>query len=191
MGFMGPKDSSAALPADVINDIIDISMYIGGVKVNYYIHCKTQLWLFSHQVTFEHSSEDVIIGKVLEQQAYIRMRLKNVQIDSIIALDFVYRDKELVVVDVKKSSKFKIAHYYQVLYYIWYLKKIKGIENVRGEIRYPTEKKIVQVDLDSEKMREIEEIIEEIKKIISLSQPPKPKRMPYCKSCAYFEFCWV
>lgn len=170
---------------------IDPEMLIGGIKVNYYFHCKTQLWFFSRFVTQEHESELVIIGKILEEIAFKNIKRKNIIIDQTISIDFVKDKEEIILYDIKKSSKFEKAHYYQMLYYLWYLKNIKSIKNVVGIISYPKEKKKRKVILTEEKEKEILEIVKEINKIIYFSHPPKPKYKKYCRKCSYFELCWI
>ena len=43
-----------------------------GTFINYYFHCYRQLWLFAHNITMEHSSEDVYIGKIISETTYER-----------------------------------------------------------------------------------------------------------------------
>lgn len=170
---------------------IDMEMLIGGVKVNYFFHCETQLWLFSHFITQEKESELVILGKIIEEISFKEIKVRNVLIDQKISIDFIRSKEYLILHDVKKSSKFKIAHFYQLLYYLWYLKIIKGLEKVKGVIDYPKERKKIEVILTPEKENEIRNILEQIHYVISLSQPPKPEKKKYCRKCAYFEFCWI
>jgi len=170
---------------------IEPEMLIGGVKVNYFFHCKSQLWFFSHFITQEQESDLVLLGKFLEEFVFKEIKTKEVIIDQKISIDFIKKKDMLELHDIKKSSKFEKAHYYQMLYYIWYLKKIKGIENVKGIIDYVNEKKKVEVFLTEEKEKEIEEIINEINRITSSPQPPQPVYNKYCRKCSYFEFCWV
>lgn len=40
---------------------------ITGTLINYYFHCKTQLWLHANRINLEDNSEDVRIGKVLHE----------------------------------------------------------------------------------------------------------------------------
>jgi len=169
---------------------IDLEMLIGGIKVNYYFHCKTQLWLFSHFITQEQESELVILGRIIEENTFRDVKIKNIIIDQTISIDFKKGKKSLIIYDIKKSSKFQKAHYYQMLYYLWYLKNIKSIKNVFGIISYPLEKKKVKVVLNFSHEKEIIEILNQIKKITSLPTPPKPQYKKYCKKCSYFEFCW-
>jgi CRISPR-associated exonuclease Cas4 len=169
---------------------IDPEMLIGGTKVNYFIHCKTQLWLFSNFILQEKESELVLIGRILESLFFKDVRVKDILIDSKIQIDFIKKREGLLLRDVKKSSKFEKAHYYQMLYYLWYLKQIKGIANLRGIISYPKERKTVKVELTEEGEKEIVKILKEINEIISKPKPPSPTYKKYCRKCAYFEFCF-
>jgi len=169
---------------------IDLDMLIGGVKVNYFVLCKTKLWFFSHFISQEEDSELTAIGKIIESLFFRDVKTKNIIVDSKISLDFVKRSGKLIIYDVKKSSKLKAAHYYQMLYYLWYLKKIKGIENVEGRITYPTERKIEKIKLTEDKEKEIEDILAKIKEIVTSPKPPLPVYKKYCRKCAYFELCF-
>jgi len=92
------------------------------------------------------------------------------------------KEENLTIQDIKKSSKFEKAHYYQMLYYLWYLKNIKGITNLEGIISYPNERKTIKVELTEEKENEIEEILRKINEIISKPKPPLPVYKKYCRN---------
>ncbi|MEM2582753.1 MAG: CRISPR-associated protein Cas4 [Candidatus Thermoplasmatota archaeon] len=161
-----------------------------GTQINYYIVCPTKLWLFTHQLSMEVASEDVQIGKFIHETSYSREK-KDVIIDNKIGIDFIREGEKLIICEIKKSKRIEKAHRYQLYYYLYYLKKVKRIENVEGRILYPTRKEAEIIVFNEEIMKEIEEILEEIRKIISFSQPPEPTKKAYCRKCAYFEFCWV
>jgi CRISPR-associated exonuclease Cas4 len=167
-----------------------INLLTNGSKINYYVICKTKLWLFSHFTNMEHESELVKIGEYIELAFYKEVAVKQVLIDQTISIDFIKKGEKLILHDIKKSSKFEKAHVYQMLYYLWYLKNIKGIENAEGIINYPKERKILKVELTPEKEKEIEEILKKINEIIKQEKPPYPVYKKYCRKCAYFEFCF-
>ncbi len=168
---------------------IDPEILVGGLKINYFIHCKTQLWLFSHFLSREKESDLVIIGKILHETFFKNVN-KDVLIDDKISIDFIKKENKLILHDIKKSDKFQSAHYYQMLYYLYYLKNEKGIENVEGEINYPLKRKTVKVELTKEKEDEIKKILQKINEIVSQPKPPRPIYKKYCRNCAYFEFCF-
>ncbi len=159
--------------------------HITGVQVNYYFVCKTKLWLFSHLATMEHTSEEVALGRLLHTESYNRSR-KELEIGAI-KIDFIRRGDELVLHEVKKSKKLERAHEYQMLYYIYYLRR-QGIK-ARGIINYPLIRRRKEVVLRDE--RQIEEVLQDIEEIVALPEPPKPEKKDYCRKCSYFEFCWV
>ncbi len=161
-------------------------MYITGTQVNYYFVCKTKLWLFSKNITFENESELVALGSLLHEFSYNNSK-KEIILGSI-GIDYIKKKNNILEIhEIKKSNKMEKADYYQLLYYLYYLKRL-GIKSV-GIINYPNSRKIIKVELTKDKEKEIKEILEDIKKIIT-GEFPKPIKKPYCKKCAYYEFCW-
>jgi len=155
-----------------------------GVQVNYYFICHRKLWLFSHNIGMERENEAVKIGKLLHEESYRGME-KDVLLDRI-SFDFIERKGKIIIHEVKKSRKMEKAHHYQLLYYIYSLKR-RGVE-ADGVINYPLMKKVEKVRLENEE--EIEAILDSIKSIVSMPSPPPAERKKYCKRCAYYEFCW-
>lgn len=158
---------------------------ITGVQVAYYIICKRKLWLFTHQIGMEQTSEKVELGSLLHETSYKR-KIKEIGIDDI-KIDFMERKGEIH--EIKKSRKIEKAHEYQMLYYLYYMKK-RGITGMKGLIDYPLLKQKVEVLLTPEKEKEIEEVLNDIETIIKREKPPEAVRLPYCKSCSYYNFCW-
>ncbi|MEM4308570.1 MAG: CRISPR-associated protein Cas4 [Thermoplasmata archaeon] len=161
-----------------------------GTQVNYYIVCPTKLWLFTHNISMETESEDVQIGKHIHATSFSRER-KEIIIDDRIGIDFVRRGEKIVICEVKKSKKLEKAHLYQLWYYLYYLHKIKGIADVEGELLYPTSRDRKEVKLTPEIIVEMEQLLSKIHEVVLMLEAPKPVYKPYCKSCAYYEFCWV
>jgi len=106
-----------------------------GTQINYYFICKTKLWLFSHHIQMEQESELVSLGKLLHLKSY--KDEKEYTIDNLISVDFIKKHDYLELHEVKKSNKMEKSHEYQLLYYMFYLKQEKGIENIKGIINYP------------------------------------------------------
>ena len=159
---------------------------INGTIINYYIHCKTQMWLFANRINLEYNSEDVRIGKVLHE-------ISEDKVDEIsfegIKVDKITKD---YVVEVKKSDADLEAAKWQLLYYLYILKQ-KGI-NKKGRIevfeKNKQNKKKIEVVLDEETEKKLLEIIDDIEKILN-SKMPTPKFENKCKKCAYYEFCFL
>lgn len=77
----------------------------------------------------------------------------------------------------------------QILYYLFYLKQM-GI-NKKGTINYVKEKKIEEVELTGESEKIIKETLIKINNLLKERKPPMVEKLPYCKKCAYYEFCYV
>jgi len=165
--------------------LITNEMLYTGVQVNYYFVCKRKLWFFSHGISMENKSEDVLLGKLLHNRSYRNVK-KDILIDRI-SIDFVERNGEIVLHEIKKSRKLERSHRYQILYYLYSLKR-KGV-NAKGMINYPLLRKVELIKLEDE--NEIKEILLNIEKIISLSEPPAPEKKKFCRKCSYFELCWI
>jgi len=153
-----------------------------GVQVNYYFIDHRVLWYFSKGITMEHNSELVEIGKIITSEYYKRDK-KEIQIGRI-KIDF-YR-KNLEIHEVKKSSKFIEASRWQLIYYLYVLKKL-GVE-CKGILNFPKERKTEEIFLDEEKEKKIEEILQDIKKIVNLPKPPITKQSQKIKKSSYYEF---
>ena len=155
-----------------------------GTQVNYYLVCKRKLWLFSRNFEMERSSDLVLLGKLLHESSYPR---KSKEIDlGPIKIDFLAKGCE--VHDIKRSKKIEEAHVYQMLYYLYWLKK-KGI-GAKGVIDYPLLRRKQAVELTEEKKKDIERVLSDIKQTLSNSAPPAVEKKSYCKKCSYYELCW-
>lgn len=158
---------------------------VNGIKINYYYICPRKLWLFDRKITMEDKSEKVLLGSLLHKESYERERQKEVLIDNLIAIDIL---DGVNVREVKYSNKMEKADRMQILYYLYYLKNL-GI-NKQGIINYPKQKKRVFIQLTEEAEKEIQTVLIEINKILKQEKPPPTIEAPYCKNCAYFEFCY-
>ena len=154
-----------------------------GTQINYYFVCKRKLWLSSHNIAFESSSDLVKIGSLIDKDSFKRKK-KNIRIGDI-SIDHI--DKG-VIHEVKKSDKIHDAHAYQLLYYIYYLKKL-GIRTT-GILNYPKLKKTVKVVLTKQKQAFLDNVVRDAAKIISEKKPQAAEYKPICDKCAYAEYCW-
>ena len=161
---------------------------INGTQINYYFICKTKLWLFSHNIQMEQESDNVKLGKTLHENSY--KKENEVLIDNLINVDFIKNKNPIEIHEVKKTQSMKKSHEFQLLYYIYYLKKEKGLENIVGYLNYPANRKTIKIELTEDKEKELKDILNDINKIIE-STIPKPKKSRICRRCAYFEFCFA
>jgi CRISPR-associated exonuclease Cas4 len=156
-----------------------------GLKINYYFICKRKLWLFDRKITMEDKSDKILIGKILHQDSYKKEKNKEVIIDNLISIDII---DNINIREVKSSSKMEEADKIQILYYLYYLKQLGVVR--KGIINYPKEKKREFIDLKPEDEIKIKDILIDIKNILSQNKPFPVINKPYCKKCAYFEFCY-
>ncbi len=63
-------------------------LQITGTEFNYYHLCKRKLWLFSHGIQMEHTSDNVLLGKLIDEHSYPRQK-KEIMIDGVIKIDFL------------------------------------------------------------------------------------------------------
>lgn len=164
----------------------DEQLKLTGTQINYYFVCKRKLWFFSHNMELESDSDLVLMGKLLHEHSYKRKPLKEVQIERI-KMDFIEKSKEIH--EIKRSRKIEDAHVYQLLYYLYFLKKSAGVVT-KGVLNYPLLKKNVDIELTEEKESKLQEILADVNNIISQEKPPEAEWKSYCKNCAYREMCW-
>src|SRR5437763_901199 len=168
------------------------ALRIGGTEVHYYVLCPRKLWWFSHGMEQEHVSgaagaENVALGTLLHETSYPDRGRKNILIDDLLRLDFT---ESGAVHEVKKSRGAVKATRFQLLYYLYYLKREKGIETT-GVIDYPKERRREEVVLTPALEREVERILEGIRETRERPTPPEvPEPMRICRKCAYEELCW-
>ena len=84
-----------------------------------------------------------------------------------LGIDFI--DKDRVIHEVKKSDRVEEPHIWQLKYYIWYLKQ-KGTEGVTGKINYPKLRKTVEVFLEPDDEKRIEDILK-VSKVLFFLNP--------------------
>jgi RecB family exonuclease len=96
-----------------------------------------------------------------------------------------------IIAEVKSSGKHLQSAKMQLAFYLYYYFKKEKNTILKGKLRIPLEKKTLFVDLTEDLEREVEKRIAMVENILSLSNPPKPVRIQYCKRCAYKEICWV
>lgn len=162
-------------------------MKITGIMINYYFICKRKLWYFSKDINMEQNSELVEMGKLIDENSYDREK-KSILIDEMINIDFLKDWK--IIHEVKKSRKLDNAGKWQLKYYIWVLRS-KGVDIEKGIIDYPKLRKREEVFLDAKEEKELIEIIEDVKEVLRMNLPPETINKSFCKSCAYYELCYI
>ena len=160
---------------------------ITGLMVYYYEVCKRKLWYFANEIQLEENNSNVILGKLLEENTYIRDE-KKINIDGVINIDFIRSKK--ILHEIKKSNSIEPASLLQVQYYLYYLEK-KELIGLKGILDYPLLKKTVEVNLINKDRENLDNIIIGIKEILGKESPPILEKKNICKKCAYFDLCFV
>jgi len=169
------------------SDINVFEAKVGGTEVSYYIICKAKLWLFSHGMEMERTSDRVAMGQLLHEESYSRSTHKELMIDNLLCIDF--DESSGVIHEIKMSKAFEEAHKYQLLYYLYYLKQ-KGLGGLKGVLNYPKSRRTDTVELTPELEKELMSIIEGVRSIKQSSTCPEPAQTGVCKKCSYEELCW-
>jgi CRISPR-associated exonuclease Cas4 len=168
--------------------IEESSVNVNGILIWYYYICKREVWLMSHNIQPDQDDGNIDFGRFLHEHAYERSK-KEVSLGNI-KLDIIKQDiDQLVIGEVKKSSRYEQSAKMQLAFYLYQLFLV-GI-NARGELLFPQEKKKTRVFLDEEVIKEIKKTEKEILHIVYKDKPPEPKKIRFCPSCAYSEMCWA
>lgn len=164
-----------------------MSTTITGTLVWYYAICPREAWLMAHEMEPEREFGLLAEGR-LNQEAHYKRATKELSLPGM-RLDQVRRENgRLIVSEVKKSSRFLPATRLQLGYYLWRLDR-EEIE-ASGEILVPEERKREVVELTPELIAEVERTVASIEALVQEPEPPPAKKIPFCKRCAYAEFCW-
>lgn len=156
-----------------------------------YLHlCHRKLWLHANHIRMEHNSEAVAEGKLIGETTYQRrankwkeLSLGNSRIDH-------FDPQTNTIREVKKSAKLEHAHVAQVKYYLFLLEQ-RGIQGAKGLIEYPKQRKTREVFLDEESRKEVRGWEIEVAQITNSKTCPDLVKKSYCRSCAFYDFCFV
>lgn len=161
---------------------------ITGTMYSYYFLCPRKMWLFARDLSMEHESEAVAIGKLIDEYSHSR-ETKHIMIDELANIDFI---KDSIVCEIKKSSREKQMAVNQIKYYLYLLKQY-DVKAVKGRLSVPKERLSEDVFLSWEDEARIAENLAKIKSIIAdeIMPPVLNNKMRTCKACAYFEFCYI
>lgn len=158
---------------------------VNGVQVQYYFVCHRKLWLFSKNIQMEEGHERVQAGKLLHERSYKNADKKELLLDDI-KIDAIEGE---YVREVKVTSKMTKADRWQLLHYLFELKK-RGLTK-KGLISYTKEKRTEEVILSKNDEIKLKEIENNIERVVEQSQPPNVINAPICKKCAYYYFCYA
>lgn len=184
-GASTPEDPVELLLRSARDEAVHDEFRVTGVMMQYYEVCERELWFLSRNVEIDRANPAVVRGTHVDDEAYDEKR-RNFSIDGTISLD-VLDDGQ--VLEVKPSSSLVEPAKLQLLYYLWYLDRVVGVEK-SGVLAHPTERKRESVELTSENAARVEEAIRGVHRVVSRDSPPPAEEKPFCESCAYYDFCW-
>lgn len=173
-------------------------MNITGTHIAYYIVCKRKLWLFLNGITMEHTSDTVYDGKLLHETSYPDRAQKHTEItlsatfnqtDLYGKIDF-YDTFHKVIHETKRGNKVETAHHWQAKFYLWLL-YLNGIEGAYAILEYPLLRQTERVDLHADDILHLEKATEEISKLKEQKDCPPVINAKICKSCSYYELCYI
>lgn len=137
----------------------------------------------------ESGHVNVALGKQLTENAYNRRPKKWKELDlGHIKIDH-FDPSTRTVHEIKKTPRLEKAHVAQVKYYLAEMEKL-GIPDVKGLIEYPKQRKTTSVSLGADDRERVKDWIEQVEEIVSREACPTLVPKSYCKSCAYYDFCY-
>lgn len=150
-----------------------------------YLICPREAWLEYHSIGSDQDYEYLALGRLVHETYYQRHR-KEIFVDQLLKID-LFRGE--LVAEVKKSSRHIEAARLQLAYYLSYLKNEKGLK-FDGILLFPKERKTEKLRITPELEQKIEALLSEMRDVLNRPRPPSAKRIRYCKTCAFNEFCW-
>lgn len=159
---------------------------ITGLMVQYYHVCRRELWFMSRGIDIDRGTVNIRKGARVDEESY-RDQKRSFQIDGRIQIDMLDDGK---IMEVKVSSALEKPPKMQLLYYLWYLENVYGVDR-KGVLAYPEERKRENVQLTAETTEQIEETIRGIIDVVTSDSPPPLEKKSYCDSCLYQDICWV
>ena len=149
----------------------------------YYFICKKKLWYFANQIQMENEHENVLIGRMIDENSYIQER-KNILIDGTINIDFIRKHRQILKLKIKSIEE---ATIWQVKYHLYYFRKLEWKRCYRlSSIKEESCRRIRENDEEK-----IKELIQDIESIVAMPLPPTAKKMKICSKCAYYELCFI
>jgi len=171
----------------ILAEYIDIKNEpkVTGVMIQYYYVSKKELWYFANNVNMNYDDDNINIGRQIQDSSFSRKSTRNVLIDGTISIDIIVGKNKIY--EVKKSSALKKPAIMQLKYYLWYLKNKKGVV-MKGELKIPEENKTEAVELTESDEKEIQEVVNEIRDIITRKNPPDDDLKSLPEKATYSDF---
>ena len=159
---------------------------INGTLINYYVTCKREAWLYSRKISANQDDENILMGKVLaglKEENLHQFPFSNLKFDHIGKQRGHY-----LVTEYKKSMKNQEAAKMQLLFYMYLLKSTLKLKEINGKVI--SGKKVVYVEGSPKNFEKLEKLLIEIEQFLQTPTPPPPKKIVFCKSCGYRDYCF-
>ena len=88
---------------------------INGTMYSYSFLCNRKLWFYTKDIVMEDTNENVMIGKIIDEESYKRDK-KHLYLDDLVCIDIV---RDNVICEIKKSSAKKDMAIEQLKYYLY------------------------------------------------------------------------
>lgn len=161
---------------------------VNGTLVWYYYICKREVWLMAHNIEPNQDDPNIELGRFMHENSYGR-KTKEVSIGNVKLDVLSKKDGYLMVGEMKKTSKYEKSAKMQLAYYLLELKR-HGLEST-GVLMFPKERKRIEITLDDELIKELENLERDILRICYAPHPQEAKKIKFCRKCGYNEFCWA
>ncbi len=171
---------------------------INATLINLYRVCQRECWLHANGINMEHTSDLVTDGKLIEEESYLQRSEKYSQVELFMPfegsnlsgkIDF-FDIRNRVVHETKRSNKVEVAHIWQVKFYLWLL-QLNGIVAEKGVIEYPRLRERETVFLEQSDVDYLQTAVKEIEQLVKSENCPGVINAKICKSCSYYDFCYV
>lgn len=162
-------------------------LHVNGTLIWYYYICKREVWLMAHNIEPDQDDSNIDLGRFIHENSYTREK-KEISLGNV-KLDIVNnKNGQLVIGEVKKSSKYQESARMQLAYYLLEMKR-NGLK-ATGVLMFPKEKKRLEIELNDEMQKRLEKAERDIIRICYEPHPALPEKIRFCKNCGYNEFCW-
>lgn len=174
---------------------------IGGMLFSYFLICPRKAWLVRQGIWMEQESEDVALGRLLDETSYSRSdKHLDLYADAPDGTPLTGRiDRALlrdgVLHETKKGRSCQEAHISQVRFYLWLL-KLNGVTGpggapFRGQIDYPALRRSEPVTLDAVQEEELALQLSQLNQMLQSPHPPERIiKRAFCSKCAFEELCY-
>jgi len=116
---------------------------INGTLIWYYYICKREVWLMSRYIVPDQENANIDLGRFIHDEAYERQK-KEINLGNIV-LDIFRKEKgQLIIGEVKKTSRYEKSAMMQLAFYLKELKE-HGV-NASGELLFPKERKKLKLN---------------------------------------------